>query len=372
MKSTFYGAVTADNGYMLIGTAWDDKSTFSRIIKVDKSGNYVWKRDLKGYSGRGLIKRKDGLYSMVSVGKKPLKSIYVVTVDSSGNIIWEFTHNKDPYYVVLDIKSSPDGGILISGKAGDSRDNNFMWILRLNSSGTLLWENKFQPGRVGRDMNSGLTCVNTLEDGKYSVLGTGDLNINQVAPFLWLAQLDEDGIIETERKISIGFNRFYRMLDTGFGYVVCGGFSRDRDKKSDMCALYLNYEGEIIGNASIGGNGNEIARDIVRAHDGGFILAGLTSSSGGVGRGVNGTKYFIAKVNEEKEFEWYKTISVDNYNEWNSLSIRQDLCRAVVRTEDRGYLLVGHLGNGGNNRYMWAVKIDEKGNFIWDNIFDNV
>ena len=95
-----------------------------------------------------------------------------------------------------------------------------------------------------------------------------------------------------------------------------------------------------------GGTGDDEAKSIIRANDGGFIICGA----------IDG-KVALLKTNAKGILTWQKTYL-------------QGLGKHVARTSDGGYVVVGitnAVGGGGNDLYL--LKVDWAGNKTWDRTF---
>ncbi len=126
---------------------------------------------------------------------------------------------------------------------------------------------------------------------------------------------------------------------------------------------------DIEWDKTIGTYTNDYFSSLLQTTDGGYILGGYTSE------GISGDKtesgrgswdYWVVKLDATgQNIEWQKAVGgSDGETLWS-----------VQQTTDRGYILGGHtnsLSSGdktesrrGMHDY-WVVKLDEKGNILWD------
>ena len=121
-------------------------------------------------------------------------------------------------------------------------------------------------------------------------------------------------------------------------------------EKSMKSILYKSY----------GGENYDDARAIVSTSDGGYMLAGVTSSGSKGSSDVS-----LTKVDSEARLVWIK-----NFGEKET-----DTGEDLIRTSDGNYLIAGSMGSTGssgdsiNAEYIWIIKADEQGNKVWDNIY---
>jgi hypothetical protein len=129
-----------------------------------------------------------------------------------------------------------------------------------------------------------------------------------------------------------------------------------------------NVPGQPSIDKTLGGTGVEQLRSVIPASDGGFLLAGNSDSNISGDKSENsrgGNDYWIVKVDAQYNKQWDKTFGGEDY----------EYLHSVVPTQDGGYLLCGSSNSGISgdktvpNIGSWVVKIDSKGNKIWDKTF---
>jgi hypothetical protein len=111
--------------------------------------------------------------------------------------------------------------------------------------------------------------------------------------------------------------------------------------------LKLHPSGEIHWQKTYAGGKGDYARSIQQTNDGGYIVAGNTSSFGA----VSGDEW-IMKLDSEGGVEWQKSIGGKG----------QDFARSIQQTTDGGYIVAGTtysfgLGDGD----IWVLKLDASG-----------
>ena len=104
-----------------------------------------------------------------------------------------------------------------------------------------------------------------------------------------------------------------------------------------------------------GGAGNERAHSIQQTTDGGYILAGETTSFG-----AGNTDWFVMKTNSNGVVQWTKTFGSTSLDDGNSITIKQ--------TNDLGYIIAGHTeGFGAGTKYdSYIIKLNNLGNILWE------
>lgn len=139
----------------------------------------------------------------------------------------------------------------------------------------------------------------------------------------------------------------------------------------DLWVIKLDRCGNIQWERSFGGTNYESARDVVQTADGGYIVAGETSSTdGGVVAGYGGTKdIWILKLDAEGALLWQKRYGGSGLDIANHIHLLPDgtfLLTASSSSND------GNItGNHGTAGYTDGVlmKLDAAGNLLWSKCF---
>ncbi len=116
---------------------------------------------------------------------------------------------------------------------------------------------------------------------------------------------------------------------------------------------------------TFGGSGDEQAYSIQQTNDGGYIIAGWSSSiDGDLSGNAGASDYWIVKLNNDNTIEWQKTLGGSNF----------DYAHSIQQTTDGGYIIAGNsrstggdvTGNNGSFD-SWIVKLDSTGDLVWQN-----
>ena len=113
---------------------------------------------------------------------------------------------------------------------------------------------------------------------------------------------------------------------------------------TDTCKVSVSY---IMFNKTFGGSSNDYVYAVQLTSDGGYILAGYTSSYG-----AGGNYAWLIKTDAYGNKVWEKIFEGDRAN-------------AVQQTSDGGYILAGETQSNGAD----LIKTDANGSKVWDNIF---
>ena len=148
-------------------------------------------------------------------------------------------------------------------------------------------------------------------------------------------------------------NELIQTIDGGFS--LAGSTSSFGVGDADMWLLKTDAQGDKLWNKTYGGEGTDLASKIVQTPDGGFALVGSTQSFD-----VGDAVMWLVKTDALGNMEWNKAYGGEMHN-WVG---------ALVQTTDDGFALAGHNSqSGGGNFDMWFIKTDAQGNMQWNKAY---
>ena len=108
---------------------------------------------------------------------------WLVKLDSTGNILWQNTIGGSSFDGLYSIDQTTDngyilGGYSISGISGDKTENSIggsydYWVLKLDASGNIVWQNT-----IGGSASDKLKKIMQTSDGGFIVGGTSAPDIS--------------------------------------------------------------------------------------------------------------------------------------------------------------------------------------------------
>ena len=124
----------------------------------------------------------------------------------------------------------------------------------------------------------------------------------------------------------------------------------------DVCAGKTCGGSAALGEKTFGDTGNDVASAIVATSDGGFALAGWSSSPGTNG----GDDFWLVKVT---------AAGVQSWSKWYG-SATSDDAHGLVQTSDGGFALAGETNaKSGGQGDFWLVRTDGNGGKLWDQTY---
>ena len=335
-----------------------------------------------GYSNSGINGNK-------SEDKIGLYDYWIIKTDSAGNIVWQNVIGGTQNDYLNNVEPTADGGYILGGTSfsdstADKSENKNgaqdFWIVKTDASGNIVWENT-----IGGDAYDYLHIIHQTPDGGYIAGGYSDSGLSgdkseagQGFIDYWIVKLDATGNIEWDNTIggSGSDNLFDISLTSDGGYIVAGsstsGISGDKTEAAvgnDYWILKLDGSGNIEWQNTIGGSTEDIPASIVQTGDGGYIVGGKSNSAISGDKteaAVGGNDYWVIKLDASGNIEWQNTIG----------GTGSDIVNKVMQASDGEYMIAGTSASPlsgdkteasmGLDDY-WLVKIDELGVITWDN-----
>ncbi|WP_445453144.1 T9SS type A sorting domain-containing protein [Flavobacterium sp. 25HG05S-40] len=163
------------------------------------------------------------------------------------------------------------------------------------------------------------------------------------------------------------------------GFILAGSSlskktgSKTEDNRGDLdyWVWKMDEKGELDWQKTFGGSGQDILRKITLTNDGGFLLAGSSDSEEGLDKKDKcrgDSDFWIIKLNAKGGEEWQKTIG----------GIGLDDLNCIEKTDDGGFIIGGSSSsnmsgektqNSYGNLDYWVLKIDSKGQIVWQQTF---
>ncbi|WP_207434174.1 Ig-like domain-containing protein [Sabulibacter ruber] len=375
---------TTDGGYLLGGTSSSsisgDKTEDSRggkdfwIVKISSAGTKQWDRRFGGTADEelnSLIETTDGGYLLGGYSASGIggdkseagrggKDFWVVKVSSAGTKLWDKRFGGSADEDLRSVLQTRDGGYLLagtslSGAGGDksevSRGGIDYWVVKINSTGTKLWNKRFG-GSAHDELTAALETVDgSLLLGGYSASGTsGDRKqASQGLTDYWIVKLSSTGSKQWDKRFGgTAEDVLQAITPTTDGGFLLGGSSfsgkagdKSEDSKGnkDFWVLKVSSSGNKEWDKGMGGIADDELRSLLITSDGGYLLAG-SSASGISGDKTDGTRggkdYWVVKATENGAKLWDKTYGGASDEE----------LRTILQTSDGAYLLGGLSASG--------------------------
>ena len=337
---------TSDGGYAIAGytKSFGAGEADVYVVKLDANGNLLWtktiggKEDEKGYS---IIQTSDGGYAIAgyttSFGAGGA-DVYVVKLDAKGNLQWTKTiggKENDKGYSII---QTSDGGYAIAGYTGLG-----VYVVKLDANGNLQWTKTISPEFAA---SKGYSLIQT-SDGGYAIAGTTKSDV-------YVVKLDANGNLQWTKTIGETYGEVGRsIIQTSEGGYAIAGYIEGityitYPSSGDVYVVKLDANGNLQWTKAIGGPKIEEGYSIIQTSDGGYAIAGYTTSFGEGREDV-----YVVKLDAKGNLQWTKTIGEESADEGYS----------IIQTSDGGYAIAGTTRSfGAGEKDVYVVKLDKNGN----------
>jgi hypothetical protein len=138
---------------------------------------------------------------------------------------------------------------------------------------------------------------------------------------------------------------------TDGGFIIAGNITASAPDSSDVYLIRTNASGETLWTRSYGGPGNNAGNSVEQTSDGGYVIAGYTTSFGAGGYDV-----YLLKTNSSGDTLWTRTYG----------GTGDDLGTSVEPTSDGGYVVAGYTTSFGAGGYdVYLIKTNSSGETLW-------
>jgi hypothetical protein len=211
---------------------------------------------------------------------------------------------------------------------------------------------------------SGDDCAYSLvatSDGGYALVGS-TRSFGAGSDDVWLIKTDANGNMQWNKTYGGGFSDCaYSLVGTADGGYAMAGYTDSFGAGSDdFWLIKTDANGNMQWNKTYGGANSDIGRSLVVAPDGGFAIAGYTSSYG-----AGAYDAWLVKTDANGNMQWNKTYG----------GIWSDYVFSLVNSPDGGYALFGLTYSLYTEVYdltlpdVWLIKTDALGNMQWNKTY---
>jgi predicted secreted protein len=214
-------------------------------------------------------------------------------------------------------------------------------------------------GTYGGTSDDVAYSVVQTSDGGYAIAGWTD-SFGAGGSDIWLVKADVNGNMQWNKTYGgTGDEEAYALVQTSDGgYAIAGQTSSTSDGRWDMWLIKTDANGQMTWNKTYGGLGSdEQLRSMIKTADGGYALAGALDNP----HYADVDDFLLVKTDANGNMMWNRTYGGTGW----------EFAVSVVQTEpDGGYALIGptrSFGNGGLD--FWFVKTDSAGSMQWNKTY---
>jgi hypothetical protein len=264
-------------------------------------------------------------------------------------------------------------GYVLSATSGDCNDND----PNVNPGKTEICDGKDNNcnGQIDEGFNVGQSCTvgvgECARTGQYVCKADGSgtqCNATPGTPTAEICdgkdndcdgQIDEGIVCPFAKTIGGSYDDVARSIiqSSDGGYVVAGWTWSFGVGYSDIYVVKLDSGGNVQWTKTIGGSSDDAAYSIIQSSDGGYVVAGRTSSFG-----AGGWDMYVVKLDSSGNVQWTKTIGGSDF----------DAAYSIIQSSDGGYVVAGGtLSFGAGSADIYVVKMDANGNVCFSQNITN-
>jgi hypothetical protein len=336
---------TTDGGYIIVGEtrSFGAGATDIYLVKTDSNADTLWTRTIGGTGydmGYSVEQTSDGGYIVAGVTTSfgaGRRDVYLVKTGANGDTSWAETYggrNDDSGSLV---RQTMDGEYVIVGTTYSFGSGGAdVYFLRVAANGDTVWTKTYG----GTDSEAGWWFQKT-SDGGYIIVGQ-TMSFGSGDKDVYLIKTDQDG--------EPLWTRAYggRADDRGFwvgqtpdeGYLITGWTMSFGAGGQDIYIIKTDANGDTLWTLTHGGSGDDVGKSVLLTPDGGYLVAGYTSSFG-----QGGFDVYLIRVAANGDSLWAATYGGPDDDAANSLQA----------TTDGGHIVAGStasFGHGNDDFYL--------------------
>ncbi len=252
------------------------------LVKTDLDGTELWSNTYGTVDNDkcyGVTQIDDGSYIMCGVTNYGLDNydIYLVKVDTDGNLEWTQTHGYSDVEWCYDVRQTSDGGYIVAGYTRSLGVYDDGYLLKTDYLGNIEWDQNY----AGNSWDYFFEVMETL-DGGYIAAGYSDISPGGPAQ-MWAVKTDALGNQQWNHSYGgSAEDRCYSLqLSPDGGYFLCGGTTATASGLYDMWLIKIDAQGNIEWDETYGDDDDELCRSLLATENGGFFLGGYKVPYGG-------------------------------------------------------------------------------------------
>ena len=276
---------TADSGYIVAGhtSSFGAGNADVYLIKTNAQGGTVWTRTYGGGSGdRGnsVALTADGGYIITgytwSFGAGNA-DVYLVKVNSSGDTVWTRTFGGTSDDEGYSVQQTTDGGYIVAGVTNSyGAGIADVYLVKTNATGGTIWTRTYG----GASNDEGYSVRQTADSG-YIIAGYTS-SFGAGSQDVYLIKTNAAGDTVWTRTFGANLRDWGNSVQpvAGGGYLIAGATRSFGAGGQDLYLIKTNSSGDTVWTRTFGGTGNDEGSSIQPTGDGGWVVAGSTTSFG--------------------------------------------------------------------------------------------
>lgn len=284
------------------------------------------------------------------------EDLLMLKTDVNGNVLWAKTYGGSDDDMGLDVKETPDGGLIVVGwtkSFGASRYD--CWILKTDAGGNVQWQK-----RIGGNRDDQAWSV--AVDGNAYVVAAGTASFGAGKTDLWLMKLDAAGNILWQKTYGTAgddappgdYDEYVAraLVDADGHYLISSTTDGAGHGGDDIYLAKLNpSDGSIIWQYAYGDSEDESSWAFAVDPAGGYYLPGNFTDPA-----TYEADLWVVHVDTAGAIQWQKTFGIAS--KW-------DEALNVAALADGSALLAAYFEENSNDWRSSALMVDHNGQLKW-------
>ena len=347
-----YGIVALENGESaIVGTckSFEAQRTDICVSRMSADGQVIWTILLGGKKedeGKAITRAADGSLFVLgrtkSLSKNYDRDIYVAKVSLEGKLLWEKAMGGERDENAGGIVGTDDGGVMFAGDSESfTKRYRDIYYGKLTKEGKTVFARTI--GGKKTDEAHGLT---RLKDGSIALVGMREVNRVNYEDF-FIMKMDQNGkTLWTKTFGDYDDDSLESVTATMDGGLVAVGKTRSYgSEQTDLTVMKLNADGKVMWHKIYGFKYYEYGNAVTMTKDGGFMLAGGTST---LGKGSHSV-YMLA-LDKNGALIWSHV-----YGDRN-----RDVAYGIAHMSDGSVISVGESDSFSRSKNFYMIKVKKK------------
>jgi regulation of enolase protein 1 (concanavalin A-like superfamily) len=285
--------------------------------------------------------------------------VTLIRYDAITQTVFQRTYGEATNNEGYSVQQTSDGGYIIAGWTSPSGAGigSDVYLIKTNSLGDTLWRRTY--GGTSQDVGY---CVRQTSDSGYIITGSTSslgvsiadvylIKINSQGDTLWTKTYG--GVGTDGSDIDVG--RSVQQTSDG-GYIIAGLTYSSGAGSGDVYLIKTDSRGDTLWTRTFGGGAYDEAHSVQHTSDGGFVIAGFTNSFG-----AGSADVYLIKTNSLGDTLWTRSYGGGSF----------DIGNSVQQTSDSGYILAGttYSSGGGTGSDVYLIRTNPLGDTLWTRVY---
>ncbi len=281
---------TTDGGYIITGFKGsggveNNSSADVYLIKTDPSGNAQWEKTLGGDDydcGYSVLQTAEGDYIIAGYTESfgaGSKDVYLIKTNPDGDTIWTRTLGGNDWDEAYAVQQTSGGDYIVVGYTqsfgAGSRD---VYLVKVDSDGNILWTKTLG----GDDWDEGKS-IQQIRDNGYIITGS---TVSYGAGEWDVYLIKTDSLGDTLWTKTFGGNKYDAGMSvqqtSDGGFIIAGITHSYGAGEGDIYMIKTDSLGDSLWSKTLGDTGAEGVNSIQQTSGNGYIMAGFTRAENAI------------------------------------------------------------------------------------------